>query len=198
VCLHTANEPNVHYRVLAHGKEDTRRQTVLLGWGSGYWMESLPCWDTGHTAYYKLSGTRQTGCSRHTAHASIVGRWHTANVGTRRRWTAHGEPRADTRHRHRPRQTAAGGHASFLVATAGRLSLYFTVGWLRAHGENFAVGFSICARHRSLAVARVAVWCSPWANTRRKVCRAFSLFCREPQTHGIDRFSGSVSTYIHY
>jgi hypothetical protein len=85
VCLHTANEPNVLCRVLAHGKEDTRRQTVLLGWGSGYWMESLPCCDTGHTAYCKPSGTRQTGCSRHTAHASIVGRWHTANVGTWRR-----------------------------------------------------------------------------------------------------------------
>jgi hypothetical protein len=31
MCLHTAKEPNVLCRMLAHGKGDTRRQTVLLG-----------------------------------------------------------------------------------------------------------------------------------------------------------------------
>jgi hypothetical protein len=43
VCLHTAKEPNVLCRVLAHGKGDTRRQTVLLGWeaGSGFSLCSV-------------------------------------------------------------------------------------------------------------------------------------------------------------
>jgi hypothetical protein len=96
-------------------------------------------------------------------------------------------------HRYPARQTAAGAIARFRLPPAGRLLLYFTVGRLRAHGENVAVSFVVCTRHRTFAVACVAVWCSPWANARRQCCHVFAPFCRAPQAHGIARFSGSES-----
>jgi hypothetical protein len=73
-----------HGRELTHGKLSTRHR------------RQRPHGDRRHTA--KSPGSRQTGCARHTAHASIVGRWHTANFGTRRttsRLTAYTSRMAD-------------------------------------------------------------------------------------------------------
>jgi hypothetical protein len=43
VCFHTAKEPNVVCRVLAHDKDVTRRQPVVLGHCLQTWEHALPC-----------------------------------------------------------------------------------------------------------------------------------------------------------
>jgi hypothetical protein len=89
-------------RLWAHGREQT------YGKLSTRHRRQRAHGDRRHTA--NSPGSRQTGCARHTAHASIVGRRHTANIGTRRttsRLTTYTTRTAD----------CSWGHASFPFAT---------------------------------------------------------------------------------